>query len=179
MAGAHHGSRARDDRVRTTSRCRLHSGAYTIPLVAVERIDLLDPECRFVLPRDDMIEAHGIYCYAGLAAEVLLDAAEHDREQRRRWGADRDASDGPAALTAVARRRSQAALHGDRERLAAWASALGLDRPADRFVEGYWIQAAEMLRARWGAVEALAAALLDRTTISGEEVDLIVCEAIS
>ena len=107
-----------------------------------------------------LVDAEGVFAYAGIAAEDLL------------AGRDEPADGGPGGESA--RTRVPATGDDDRERLAKLASTLGRERPADRFFEAYWEEARRLLRQNWSSVERVAAALLEHGRLNGDRVDVLV-----
>jgi hypothetical protein len=112
------------------------------------------------IPPDALVDAEGVFAYAGIAAEDLL------------AGRDEPADGGPGGQSAQTRAKETGA--DDRERLAKLASTLGRERPADRFFEAYWVEARRLLRQNWSSVERVAAALLEHGRLNGDRVDVLV-----
>jgi hypothetical protein len=112
------------------------------------------------IPPDALVDAEGVFAYAGIAAEDLLS------------GRGEPADDGPGGESA--RTRAKATGGDDRERLAKLASTLGRERPADRFFDAYWEEARRLLRENWSSVERVAAALLEHGKLNGDRVDVLV-----
>jgi len=107
-----------------------------------------------------LIDAHGIFAYAGVAAERL---ALH---KGRFVGLDVEGELVWARWHGAARR--------GREELARIAKLLGLARPAEDFYQAYCEEAERLLEPVWSTVEELAEALLDRRELMGHHVDRLV-----
>ena len=107
---------------------------------------------------EELIDAHGVFAYAGIAAE--------------RIGLVRGCLEGPEdtpgweAWSGTART--------DREELARIAGLIGCSRPADEFYPAYCEEASRLLEPNWPAVERLADALVQRTKLLGHQVDRLV-----
>ena len=112
------------------------------------------------IPPDALVDAEGVFAYAGIAAEDLRTA--------RAGGAAAEASGGDDRARPAARGSD------DRHRLAKLASSLGRERPVDRFFEAYWEEARRLLHQNWECVERVVAALLEHGRLSGERVDSLV-----
>lgn len=117
-------------------------------------------ERRGRIPPDALVDAEGVFAYAGIAAEDLLAG-------RGEWE-DPGTGDGGD--------RPWPAMRGsdDRHRLAKLASSLGCERPVDGFFEAYWEEARRLLRQNWDSVERVVAALLEHGRLSGERIDSLV-----
>ncbi len=116
---------------------------------------------------DAILDAHGVWCYAGLAAEQLrsddgLDASAGLRAQEARCDL--------ATLTPAQHRRCRI----DREGLAEMAGIMAATRSAEEFFMEYWREARRLLGRHWAAVDALAQELIDKTSLHGDRVDRVV-----
>lgn len=107
-----------------------------------------------------LIDAHGIFAYAGVAAERLA------LRKGRFVGLDVEGE-------LVWERWLGAARRG-REELARIAKLLGLARPAEDFYQAYCEEAERLLEPVWSTVDELADALLDRRELKGHHVDRLV-----
>jgi hypothetical protein len=109
---------------------------------------------------DKLIDAHGVFAYAGVGAERLALAKGRfegiDVESEMQWD-----------------RWAGAARRG-REELARIAKLIGLERPADEFYHAYCEEAERLLEPVWNTVEELAEALLERRELKGHHVDRMV-----
>jgi hypothetical protein len=119
--------------------------------------------------RKEELRAHELHCYAGVAAQYPdLDLEELDfvdlsgREDDQAF--EDDETFGPIWEGSA----------GDRAGLAEYAAKLGYERPTNRWHMPSWNRARRFVGERWLAIEAVAAALLMRGTLSGEEVERIV-----
>ncbi len=61
----------------------------------------------------------------------------------------------------------------DREALSKLASMIGAARPVEQFFEEYWQEARRLLRSHWSAVDALADELIERGSLHGDRVVII------
>lgn len=104
---------------------------------------------------EGIVDAHGVLAYSGIAAE-------HELSSRQDGAA-------PRALEEL-RARAEAS----RAELAALAASIGLERPADHFYDEYWDEARRLLGSGWEAVERVAEALLEHTTLNGNRVDRLI-----
>jgi hypothetical protein len=109
---------------------------------------------------DALVDAEGVFAYAGIAAEDLL-------FELGGWVDVRASGDDGRAWPPA--RGSD-----DRHRLAKLASSLGRERPVDRFFEAYWEEAQRLLRQHWDSVERLVSALLEHGRLGGDRVDSLV-----
>lgn len=107
-----------------------------------------------------LIDAHGIFAYAGVAAERLA------LRKGRFAGLDVEGE--------LAWERWLGAARRGREELARIAKLLGLARPAEDFYQAYCEEAERLLEPAWSTVEELADALLDRRELKGHHVDRLV-----
>ncbi len=107
-----------------------------------------------------LIDAHGIFAYAGVAAERLA------LRKGRFVGLD--------VVAELAWERWLGAARRGREELARIAKLLGLARPAEDFYQAYCEEAERLLEPVWNTVEELAEALLDRRELMGHHVDRLV-----
>jgi hypothetical protein len=117
-------------------------------------------ERRGPIPPDALVDAEGVFAYAGMAAEDLL-ATQGGRDVAQASGAED-------------RARPPARGSDDRHGLAKLASSLGRERPVDRFFEAYWEEARRLLRQNWDSVERVVAALLEHGRLSGDRIDRLV-----
>ena len=104
---------------------------------------------------DAIVDAHGVLCYAGLAAEMLHAGIAPDTD--------------PAELMLSVDQAGR--IRADREALAALARTIGVERPADEFIRAYWDEAIRLLVGSWHAVETVSQALAERGTLNGDRVD--------
>ena len=109
---------------------------------------------------DKLIDAHGVFAYAGVGAERIA------LRKERFDGADIEAE-------LVWDRWLGAARRG-REELAKTARLLGLERPAEEFYQAYCEEAERLLLPVWETVEELVEALLERHELLGHHVDRLV-----
>ncbi len=109
---------------------------------------------------EKLIDSHGIFAYAGVAAErVALRRgrfAPHDLAAELDWD------------------RWQGAARRAREELARIARLIGLERPSEQFYPAYCEEAERLLEPVWSTVEELAEALLDKRELMGHHVDCMV-----
>lgn len=108
-----------------------------------------------------IVDAHGVLCYAGLAAEVLHQGGSSDIE--------------PSGLTLTPCQADR--VRGDRETLSALARTIGVERPADHFIRAYWDEAMRLLSASWAGVDVVAAALVKHGSLSGDRIDRLLLGA--
>jgi len=102
-----------------------------------------------------IVDAHGVLCYAGLVAEVLHQGGSPDTD--------------PAQLTLAAQQSDR--FRADRERLAALARTIGIERPADQFIRAYWDEAMRLLSVSWPGVDLVTAALVEHGSLTGDRID--------
>ncbi len=109
---------------------------------------------------DKLIDSHGVFAYAGIAAERLALRNGRfdpiDLESELLW----------TRWLGAARR--------GREELARLARLIGLERPAEQFYTDYCEEAERLLAPVWSTVEELAEALLDKRELKGHHVDRLV-----
>lgn len=107
-----------------------------------------------------LIDAHGVFAYAGIAAErVALRRGQFIVEN---------------VEAALDWDRWQGAARRAREALARTARLIGLERPAEEFYPAYCEEAERLLEPVWSTVEELATALLERRELKGHQVDTLV-----
>ena len=109
---------------------------------------------------EKLIDAHGIFAYAGIAAERLA-------LRKGRFENTDTESEMPWERWFGAARRG-------REELARIAKLIGLSRPADEFYSAYCEEAERLLDPVWKTVDELAEALLERRELMGHHVDRLV-----
>ena len=109
---------------------------------------------------EKLIDAHGIFAYAGIAAERLA-------LRKGRFGIVDCESEMPWEHWHGAARRG-------REELARIAKLIGLSRPVEEFYTAYCEEAERLLDPVWKTVDELAEALLDRRELMGHHVDRLV-----
>jgi hypothetical protein len=109
---------------------------------------------------EKLIDAHGVFAYAGIAAERVALRRGHflvgDLAAELEWD------------------RWQNAARRAREELARTARLIGLDRPAEEFYPAYCEEAERLLEPAWSTVDELAAALLEKRELKGHQVDSLV-----
>ena len=108
-----------------------------------------------------IVDAHGVLCYAGLAAEILH--------------AGRSAAADPGSFELSARQHER--IRSDRLALASLARTIGVARPADEFFRAYWDEALRLLGASWAGVDLIASALVAQRTLHGDRVDRLLAGA--
>lgn len=109
---------------------------------------------------EKLIDSHGIFAYAGVAAERV--ALRRGRFAPRDLASELDWD------------RWQGAARRAREELARIARLIGLERPAEQFYPAYCEEAERLLEPVWNTVEELAEALLDKRELKGHHVDCMV-----
>ena len=109
---------------------------------------------------DKLIDSHGVFAYAGIAAERI---------------ALRDGRFDPVDLESeLLWTRWLGAARRGREELARMAKLIGLERPAEQFYTEYCEEAERLLVPVWSTVEELAEALLEKRELKGHHVDRLV-----
>lgn len=108
-----------------------------------------------------IVDAHGVLCYAGLAAEILHQGGSPESD--------------PTGLTLAPSQAER--VRGDREVLAALARTIGVERPADQFIRAYWDEAMRLLAASWAGVDVVSTALVQHGSLSGDRVDRLLVGA--
>ena len=103
---------------------------------------------------EGIVDAHGVLAYSGIAAV---------RELRQRSGGEPGNDDAHHSSGSISR-----------EQLAKLASSIGLERPSDHFYDEYWKEAGRLLDSGWDAVERVAEALLQHTSLNGNRVDSLI-----
>lgn len=109
---------------------------------------------------DKLVDAHGIFAYAGIAAE--------------RMALRRERFEGAHIESELSWDRWLGAARLGREELARIAKLLGLTRPPEEFYSAYCEEAERLLEPVWATVEELTEALLDRRRLMGHHVDRLV-----
>jgi len=104
-----------------------------------------------------IVDAHGVLCYAGLAAEILHRGGSPDTD--------------PIQLTLSPAQAER--VRADREVLAALARTIGVERPADQFLRAYWDEAMRLLSSSWAGVDLVSESLVQHGSLSGDRVDKI------
>ena len=109
---------------------------------------------------EKLIDAHGVFAYAGIAAERIALRRGHieavDVESELVW------------------ERWLGAARRGREKLSRIAKLLGLSRPPEEFYTAYCEEAERLLEPVWSTVEELREALLERHELMGHHVDRMV-----
>lgn len=109
---------------------------------------------------EKLVDAHGIFAYAGIASERLAlrkgRIAEIDLDFELAW------------------ERWLGAARRGREELSRIARLLGLERPVEEFYTAYCEESERLLEPVWNTVEELAEALLERRELKGHHVDRLV-----
>ncbi len=109
---------------------------------------------------EKLIDAHGVFAYAGIASERIALRKERfgevDLEMELDWG------------------RWMGAARRGREELSRIAKLLSLSRPPEEFYMAYCEEAERLLEPVWHTVEELAEALLERRELKGHHVDRLV-----
>jgi hypothetical protein len=109
---------------------------------------------------EKLVDAHGIFAYAGIASERLAlrkgRIVEADLERELVW------------------ERWLGAARRGREELSRIAKLLGLSRPVEEFYTAYCEESERLLLPVWNTVEELAEALLERRELKGHHVDRLV-----
>jgi hypothetical protein len=109
---------------------------------------------------EKLIDAHGVFAYAGIGAERLALRRNH--------------FDGADIESELLWERWLGSGRRDREELARIAKLLGLARPAEEFFAAYCEEAERLLEPVWSTVEELVEALLERRSLMGHHVDRLV-----
>jgi len=117
------------------------------------------------IPPDAIVDAEGVYRYAGTVAEQIVDAGRPFAVAQ--WQ--------PPLGHPLACHLTSAM--EDREELERTARTLAVERPADHYYDDYEREAERLLRAQWGAVERVAVGLLERGAMHGDRVDAAVLGA--
>lgn len=139
--------------------CVQRFSALSIPIVY--RRPTLRGE-RSPIPPDGIVDAEGVYRYAGTVAEQIVDADQPFAVSQ--WQ--------PPLGHPLACHLPRAM--EDREQLEQTARTLAVERPADHYFEEYEREAERLLRAHWSSVERVAAGLLERGAMHGDRVDAAV-----
>ena len=109
---------------------------------------------------EKLVDAHGVFAYAGIAAERIALRKERFPGVELTFELDWN--------------RWLGAARRGREELSRIAKLLGLSRPPEEFYMAYCEEAERLLEPVWHTVEELAEALLERRELMGHHVDRLV-----